>query len=416
MQPPLALEVSRIGPHSSVGDGRALLLYMALALVPPLAFYTLPVSSQAVGVALALVIGTLLLPWSRVRWEAWHAMLAPACLLLLLAHLVVTAQFRAVDVGRFGGSMLLLAGVLLLAAHAGPFLFDRLRLSSLQRLFGLFMVCATLSLLGLRPPAGNATSKPVFPFSEASHFGLALCPLVLSLCVLSPKTSHRLGYLGGALAVALLLQNFTLLAGLMLVAAVCLPMRWLIPMAMLVAVGIAAALSLDAAALLYYSERLNFGEESENLTALVVIQGWQSIGDAWASTSGWGLGLQQLGVGGPTAEISELIFVLHGGEYLNVFDGGFLLAKLASELGVFGAALASLFTLTALRCAWRLRKIASAAAQKMPPGWVFAHAVVVMYVLEIFVRSAGYLTGSAALLLTALCYLYGHGRVTRAMG
>jgi hypothetical protein len=386
---------------------RALALYGALAIVPPLVFSVLPVTSQALGIAIAVVVATVLLMLGpRQNWTLQQLKLPVVVLLGLLLHGILIAQWRPLDVGRFGGSLLLLGAVLLLASRVAQPLFAGMTRAGLQGVFIAFVICGALSAAGLRVATVNATSKPVFPFSEASHFGLALCPLILSLAVMARRPVLRLLYIGAGLALALSLQNFTLLVGLMLISAVCLPWRWLLPVGAVAVAGIGLALSAGAEGLAYYTERLDFSGDSENLTALVVIQGWQMIADAWAATSGWGLGLQQLGVQGPTADVSDLIFTLNGGDYLNLLDGGFLLAKLAGELGAFGAALAVAFAMTGLRCAFVLRRVATGRLPAMPAGAVFARAVVVMYLLEVFIRSAGYLTGAAALTLAALLYLW----------
>lgn len=391
---------------SGSAASRALTLYGALAILPPFAFSVLPVSSQAPGIAMAVVAASLVLmlaprqPWTRAQ------LLTPVTVMLaLLLHFTLVAQWRPVDVGRFGGSLVLLGALMLLAARVAQPLFGALSYRGLQWVFGAFLICGALSASGVRVATMNATSKPVFPFSEASHFGLALCPLVLSLSVISRRPVLRLAYIGAALALALSLQNFTLLVGLVLVAVVCLPWRWLLPVGVAAVVGVGMALSVGAEGLLYYTERLDFSGDNDNITALVVIQGWQMIGEAWAATNGWGLGLQQLGVQGPTAEVSELISTLSGGDYMNLLDGGFLLAKVAGELGIFGAGLALAYVLAALSYVSVLRKMAMGRLPCAPAGAIFARAVVVMYLLEVFVRSPGYLTGAAGLAFSALYFL-----------
>lgn len=392
---------------SSASAGRSVALYGALAVLPPLVFSVLPVTSQALGIALALVAATVLLMLGpRQGWQRAQLLTPVVVLVALLLHFTIVGQWRAVDVGRFAGSMILLGGVMLLAGRVAQPLFGGLSEQALRMVFCAFVVCGTLAAAGLRVATVNATSKPVFPFSEASHFGLALCPLVLSLAVLSRRPLHQLLYVGVAVALALTLQNFTLLVGLMLIATICLPWRWMLPVLIAAALAVGFALTTGVEGLLYYTERLNFSADSENITALVVIQGWQMISEAWAATHGWGLGLQQLGIQGPTAEVSDLIFTLNGGDYLNLLDGGFLLAKLGGELGVFGVALVAAYVAFALRCALTLRGLALSRLPAQAAGAVFAQAVVVMYLLEVFVRSAGYLTGAAALAMAALSYLY----------
>jgi hypothetical protein len=153
----------------------------------------------------------------------------------------------------------------------------------------------------------------------------------------------------------------------------------------------------------YYLSRLEFTETASNLSTLVYLQGWELAVNSLRSTACWGIGFQQLGVASAASDASNLIYDLVGSNP-NLRDGGFLLSKLVSEFGVFGVVAIALHLRFALRCAGRLRSIARGEL-RLPGGTVFALCVVVMYLIEVYVRSAGYFVGTAGLFLAALIHL-----------
>lgn len=193
-----------------------------------------------------------------------------------------------------------------------------------------------------------------------------------------------------------MIQNLTLLCGTLLVAMVVLRVHLLAVLAVLVA-GAASLLDLS-----YFVNRLDFSADAaNNISSLVYMQGWQMIIEAFQQTDGFGLGFQQLGVQGTEVDAAQIIRGLRDGGDMNLLDGGFVFAKLGSDFGVIGIALGLLYLGLALRSVLLLRAVA-AGRRAMPPVLVLAHASVLTFGIEMFVRGTGYFSGTALLFAASL--------------
>lgn len=392
---------------------RTLVVLLAFLAIPSLVHYLLPVSSMAPGLIVVCVGVLALCPWklrsSTIPLDSNISLLLAAALFVAV-HFVIAALLVPVDGWRFAGSFVGLGLVLTAAAVAAPVLFGGSGDDRRPERFAFLalLVVAVFGAIGLAPPGADEYFKPVFPFTEPSLFGLSFLPLLAFMCVTSSRGKRYL-FLTIGLAVALLLQNLTLLVGLLMIALISAPIAG----GVLLSVAVAAAIAFVDVDVSYYLSRLEFTETASNLSSLVYLQGWQLAADSLWSTAGWGIGFQQLGaVASAATDASDVIYDLVGGNP-NLRDGGFVLSKLVSEFGVFAVVALALHLRFALRCAGRLRRIARGES-RAPAGTVFALCVVVMYLIEVYVRSAGYFVGTGALFLAALLHLRGAERAERA--
>ena len=378
--------------------GALLLLFLAM---PGMIFYLLPISSQAPGIALALPLMAIILakqrqsiPYQSIRHIAYIDG-------FIILHFLVAAVIQPVDATRFAGSLVLLTAVLTIALSIAPVLFDNINKSTLNAIFWGLIFCGVLGILGFQFSTSNATGKPVFPYSEPSIFSLSLSPIFMFAYATSKGRSRAI-YACAALGVALLLQSFTLLVSIALIMGLCLPLRWTFVLA--AAATLVIVLGADEQ-IDYYAKRIDFSEDNQNLTALVYMQGWQMIFEAWENSMGWGSGFQQLGVNSTSVEAAEIIHTISGGGSLNLRDGSFVLVKLIADFGIFGVVAVCLYLKTAISSIKELRKMAVGAIE-IPPGRMLAHSVLLTFFVEIFMRGAGYLTGTGALFIAAISYLH----------
>ena len=130
--------------------------------------------------------------------------------------------------------------------------------------------------------------------------------------------------------------------------------------------------------------------------------------EAMTRSLGWGVGFEQLGVQGTNVSAADAILMLSSIESLNVLDGGFVLAKLGAEFGVFGILLCVGFTVASVRSLLALRRGGERAAI------VFARCVVVCFIVDMFVRGTGYFAGSTLLAVTALGVLVRERKTRRS--
>ena len=386
---------------------------LLVVLLPSLIFYAGLTTSHALGAsaaALAVVgIGITTASARRARVALAPGALAAFVVTAIAVHLIGASVFLPLDVVRATASLVPLALVIFGGCELGRLLAatpDAAISRAVRLCFAVLCVVSALPTLGLSPGMPNvevAYAKPVFPFTEPSHFALVFVPMLMYCCVVS-RGHRRLVLLLLGAAVAGALQNLTLMAGCLLVACVCL--RSLALPVMVVALGLFAT-QMD---LSYYTERLDFSGEVQNLSNLVYVQGWQLVGESLKRSNGWGLGFQQLGLRGSDTEAASVIFALVG-DYANVLDGGFTFAKLAGEFGAFGLLLAVAYLTTAWRAFRNLRATAGGKTLLNAPV-VFAQCVLVSYFIELFVRGAGYFTGTGIFLVAAFWLLAWANRVS----
>jgi hypothetical protein len=380
--------------------------FLAVIVLPMIAYYTGLASSAAAGTA---VVGGLLIfssvgylvdqDWSHRNSQFQHRMAptvwALVIVALVIAHAAVAWIYQPFEAQHFGASLAPLFLIVLAGCCFANMLqnaTDRQVERAVRYCFVFFCICALGGLLGLSPPSARPTPKPVFPFNEPSHFAIIFTPFLIFCCVRS-RGLARYAIWAAGFAIAASLENLTLVAGCGLAALAFVRGVAILPLLAL-ATGMGLVVDLS-----YYLGRVDFSSDNPNLSALAYIQGWQLIGESLGRSAGWGVGFQQLGLQGTNVPASQMIFEqIQDSE--NLFDGAFTFAKLVSEFGVFGLGLTALFLKFWWRSIRRLRRIANGA--NSPPAEVFAMSVIAGYFVELFVRGAGYFTGSGLLLIAAI--------------
>lgn len=330
------------------------------------------------------------------RFEWGPFVFAVACVLLVVPHAAIANYFQTTDLERFLKTLPLL--VLLLG---GGIAFGRTLLRATDSEIGwalalsLSILCISLLLRisGLQPHTSEVDyEKPIFPFTEISHFALAFAPVWLYHCV-SSKGRSRSAWLLFGFIVSLALHSLTLLIACFLAAIVC---RRILLVSL---IGLVLAFGVVPYQLNYFISRLDLSDGVDNLSALVYVQGWQLVVEAMTRSFGWGVGFQQLGVQGTNVPAAETIYLLSKIDALNILDGGFVFAKLAAEFGLLGVLLGVLFVFAAVRSILVLRR------ERERPVIVFARCVLVCFSVDMFVRGTGYFAGSTLLAITAVSIL-----------
>ena len=396
------------GPARRRGPTRiaiGILLPLVL-LVPSLVFYLGLASSMTLGAcAIAVVVICTFAAQRLAHPEGAHAARLSIGTVILLffaviaLHLAIATFIRPVDLARAALSFVPLM-LILLSGYGLGYLLSTARGVDIARAvylsFGLMCAIGLVAVIGYVPPISGTYFKPVFPYTEPSHFALAFLPFLMYGCV-SLSGSARIAMLLSGLAMGLALESLTLMAGWLLIASICLR-KTTIPLLMVLLALVATQLDLS-----YYLDRLDFGGDIQNLSTLVYLQGWQLIAESLTLSAGWGLGFQQLGVHGSNVVAADLIFSILG-DNANLLDGSFAFAKLTSEFGALGLLLMLLYVPLAWRAARSLRR-QSRGTRNDAPAATLAQCVVVLFVVELFVRGSGYFSGSTLLLVAAITTL-----------
>lgn len=400
---PFVLQASARPVKRRGGAAAAVCWLLIVTWLPSVPLYLLGASSMAAGTLGACVISTLRM--GAYRFNSTFA-LARQCRLLLLpcvavaVHFGVAALIQPVDLGRFAASWLLLV-IFLVGASAFVRMIFGVGPRGLHRALSVVLValvlCAAVGLAGIAPSGPIPYDKPVFPFTEPSHFALSFAPFLMYVAISSSGWKRGLVLLIG-IGLALAMENMTLLVVGILVTLIC-NLRSAILLVPLAVVVLTPFIDFY-----YFLSRVDFSSDNDNLSTLVFIQGWQLMEESLQNSSFWGLGFQQLGVKGTEVPIADVIYTLMS-TYVNLNDGSFTLSKLVSEFGIFGIVLALGHFFGAWKSAVRLRRHALGATH-IPVATRFAYAVVVGYSVELLIRGAGYFTASSLMYAASLLYLF----------
>lgn len=400
----LTIRPKSAGPESAASSFKIFLLLSIVTLLPTSIFYVFATTSQAPGVALVALVIFGLAAFEITKHPNTQQTLAASIMIgimsiAILSHGLVAYYLQPLDFLRMSQSLILLALMLLGAFFIRFAIFDNNDQEithATKYIFLIFLLIGVLAILDVRPIDSVTSFNPVFPFTEPSHYALTFVPFLLFVCT-NRKIAARLLILLSALAIAYLLESLSLVVGVILVGLITLPIPYL-------AAGAAAfAVMVSALDITYFTDRLDLSYSSSNLSVLVYLQGWELASDSVARTSGWGIGFQQLGFGQINSPTSDVIRRLAGND-ANLKDGGFTLAKVTSEFGVFGFVAMLLFGLMVLRSAWVLRAIALSRRTSSKSA-ILAMSVICGYSIEAFVRGIGYFSGSTMLLLSAVLYV-----------
>lgn len=390
-------------PLPATGFLPVLAIVAALYFMPASLPYLFGVSSFAVGVVVSLIMAWVIygMGWTQMRPAgngSTDVVLAIGVAFFVVLHLVVASQLGEVDFARALASLGVLLFVIISASLVADIVFSTSAagLAKAMRAVAIaFVIIGILGVAGLQPPTQSVGEKPIFPYTEPSFYAFTFAPVLFYLAV-SSSLWLRLMWLALTLALALILSNLTLLVVALLAAVISLPVTVL---------GAGAFLALSYAGLVdltYFTDRIDFSLSTTNLSTLVYIQGWQLLDESITNTWGWGLGFQQLGFTYTNVSASIRLNQLLGFD-LNLADGGFVLAKIGSEFGVFGLIIGGTLLYYSIRSFIYLRIL----TYKRVVGdarLVFAHATMAAAAVELLIRGANYFTGSLVMVLAAFFF------------
>lgn len=281
----------------------------------------------------------------------------------------------------------------------------------------LILLFGWLRFLYIPEFLGYVGAKATFPFSEPSHFALALGLLAVTYSFVGKQKWNIIIWLN-MLLLSFLYPSLTLLVfTMMMIPAFVLKSKSLI---FKFTLFILFPLSLVAIGYLinhmeYFSSRLSF-EDSKNLTTLVWLQGWQLAYLNFMNTNGIGLGFQMLGksttvYGNITYIMSSL---LGGGGSLNTEDGGFLAAKIIAEFGFVGVLLVFLYGFYLIKIVYRLRQLSKKySLTELEKRKLLAYGIIFGLFVEMFLRGYGYFSPGVLMTFVAIFYLFQNFKMSR---
>lgn len=249
--------------------------------------------------------------------------------------------------------------------------------------------------------------RPVFPFSEPSHYALIVG--ILSVAYATVGSFTWLSFIiVNMFALAFLFPSLTLMVfGLLTVFASSLRLKPALfkPIILVFPVFIFFVLFVLLSGTSYFSSRLNF-ESATNTSALVYLQGWDLAYVNLVETGGTGIGFQMLGSSfAKEGQYSQY-------HLSNISDGGFLASKMIAEFGVLGLLLLFAYLFIILRFIFHGNKIwyliRSGVNQECHESLkkrLLLSGVILGFFVEIFIRGYGYFSPGVFLFLASVFYL-----------
>lgn len=261
--------------------------------------------------------------------------------------------------------------------------------------------------------------KAVFPFSEDSHFALTLGILAVSYSLVG-SNKKAIFIILNLFILSFLIINLTLVVFSLLslftylirIKAVFFKLVVII-MPFFLITFIAMLSKIE-----YFSSRLTL-KDTENLTSLVFLQGYELAYLNFVKTYGLGLGFQMLGSASTyQGYFSELLSKL-GSKGLNLSDGGLLMSKLIAEFGLIGFLITLFFIIFIIKFIFYANKLIS------NPNFInlknndflmkklLLSGLVVGFSVEFFLRGYGYFSPSLFLVSISIFYLISSKKNTR---
>lgn len=258
-------------------------------------------------------------------------------------------------------------------------------------------------LLGLYHIVFVGGPHNIFPFSEASHYALFTGPFSIALYVLSSNIFLKLLITGWLFFASILFPNTTLLTYLLLV--FLLHAKLNIKNIILISLGgiILASVIISNS---YFHSRIFFwrAQYTKAWSALVYLQGLQDAYYSFVSTNGFGLGFQQLGTQKPSEAGIIIQEIVDNDAGLNRQDGGFTAAKIIAELGYFGLLLLAIYFRNFIKALVYLRYYMK--NKRYDLKLAISYSFIYSFLIELFVRGAGYFTQGSFLFYVAISYLF----------
>ncbi len=237
--------------------------------------------------------------------------------------------------------------------------------------------------------------KSMFIFSEPSHFAIAIAPFLLYKMM----TSSRLyGHVIVVLLLVMLLQNLTL----MIVALFCFIIsinfsKISLLFSTVIVISITKIMYyLYSDFLSYFIDRLYISDQSDNLSVLVLLSGYERAYLGFSENYGLGVGFQNMGLIGPLGSIQEKMASLNA-EGLNLLDGSTLISKIVIEFGVIGLLAVFLYVVGMINKIKMLKSNCKIIGQDL-----FYNSCFVTFSIVVFVRGPGYFSPSFFLFVASI--------------
>ncbi|WP_375191694.1 hypothetical protein [Marinobacter sp.] len=371
-----------------------------LSTLPSILILYAGASSMALGLFIALLPVFLysISNFEKVKISKNEIIFISLITTFVIAHLLFSSIFfyGKISAKQFA-SILLAIFIILQASVTVNYMHNKNKFelnNSIVIIFYLLLSLLVWKAFSVSILAKYATDKKMLLFEEPSHFSL-IYSIFITYYMVNEKGA-KLTVLLVSVISALIIKSLALLL-VCVMAYFCYLIvfkgKFLLIFAALVLVA-SVIISIRHFDPNYFLERLVITRDSQNLSVLVFLSGFERALLVSRDTFFLGAGFQSMGNLNIYGEIQEKIFEISG-SHLNLYDGGTLAAKLIFEFGAFGIFLIFIYLIYILK---NIRKffLSRDVLDK------FLWCAFVCLFFSFFVRGVGYFSPSV---LFSLCFI-----------
>jgi len=389
-----------------------LLMLLSILLLPEFFVVNFDAESASTGSLIAYLVIIILIAFTAHKKLFYIkrftitliSVITIATILSIIGGIIAGTTF---DIVKFGGSFLLL----IMQLYTAQLLYMELQGLSgeaidniSKKIVGILLAIGSYYGYKLNfNPSGNAR---MFFFTEPSHFATHIAPFLIYLLI-TLRTSSTLVLAIFTSLLSILLSSSTLLIALFVGSSIrFLKMKNMwdrIALFSIIASGFILGL------IQYFVDRFNAvlvaDNDSQNISGIVYIQGWEFIYSTLQKGFLFGIGLNQMG----NIELDSVAAdaLIEMDLPLNWNDGSFLLSKLVVELGMFGMFFAIFYIVILVRT---IKLIQARVIQSSFDAYykknIFFWSLGIAFLIPLVIRNTNYFNATVTLFIVFLFYFY----------
>ncbi len=365
-------------------------------------------SSPAIGLFIAILFFIFILfALSRYFYLSINTKYFFIVLILIificLHFFIATLIFKNINLYKFSFSLFFLFVILIISGFFVIF-FVKIKKKYLDKImeivFWILAIIGFLSIILIRLKiAKYFSSDPKFMifFSEPSHYVLTFLPFLFYNIYVH---KNKFLYLFISFLIALSVRNATLIVGTFLIIFTFYSFKKTIAIMFILILFFLFLDSIENFKLShYFFSRIMLN--SNNISVLVFLSGWNRAFLSLLESYGWGLGFQQFGFVGHVGYYQHLLSAISPAlSKLNLYDGGTIGSKFIAEFGIFGIIMLIIYLKIWIGYLLKLRRYNINSNIEL-----FFISFYFMYIIDIFIRGMNYFDFPTFMLLSSIYFL-----------
>ncbi|MEY0719391.1 hypothetical protein AB7307_10050 [Providencia alcalifaciens] len=361
-----------------------LIILCIIFLLPDSLYHNFKISSFSLSTMCSIFLTLLILAKIKISKVIVYMILIT--LSIIYIHAIINPKVSLLDI--FTIKFILSAvSLIILMYTAGQLSYYIVNLppsvieKTFKHLFYILLIIGFSSALLIY--ISDMKNKSMIFFSEPSAYALIFSP-IYAIFLYSAKRNHSLIIICISIALALFIENLTLLIGIIFSTLLVKKIKLIYLLISILTLSIVILYNIGNDKISYFTERLDLSNTS-NISTLVYLSGLEKAYLDINDSLGIGVGFQKMGentiIGSNQIALQKL-----DSENLNKFDGSFISSKLISEFGILGLLFSILYIFSALKIFIHFKST--------PPNNIYElifKIYYIMFTIPLFIRGSGYI-------------------------